>query len=195
MEPLKFIVSPHIVQDLGLNLYTSLPRVLVEFVANAYDADSPTGDILADKNRIDEERVKIKIALEAKKKTAKQNVDSVPEPEEETLPEDVQIIVEDQGQGMSREELRTKFLVTGRRRREVEKKSVSENGRLLMGRKGLGKLAGFGVARKVTLITRKKGDSFATKIVLDYDELLKYGSTHEIPIKEEQLAGGCVRLS
>ena len=43
-EPLKFIVAPHIVQDLGLNLYTSLPRVLVEFIANAYDADSPYAD-------------------------------------------------------------------------------------------------------------------------------------------------------
>ncbi len=39
--PLMFRVAPHIVEDLGLNLYTDLPRVLVEFVANAYDADSP----------------------------------------------------------------------------------------------------------------------------------------------------------
>ena len=47
-DPLKFIVAPHIVQDLGLNLYTSLPRVLVEFVANAYDADSKHAKIQFD---------------------------------------------------------------------------------------------------------------------------------------------------
>lgn len=39
-NPLMFKVAPHIVEDLGLNLYTTLPRVLVEFIANAYDADS-----------------------------------------------------------------------------------------------------------------------------------------------------------
>jgi len=39
-EPLKFKCSATLLQDLGLNLYTSLGKVLVEFVANAYDADS-----------------------------------------------------------------------------------------------------------------------------------------------------------
>jgi hypothetical protein len=48
-EPaLKFKVAPHIVEDLGLNLYTTLPRVLVEFVANAYDAVSPFARIQYD---------------------------------------------------------------------------------------------------------------------------------------------------
>ncbi len=42
---LTFKVAPHIVEDLGLNLYTTLARVLVEFVANAYDADSPHVDL------------------------------------------------------------------------------------------------------------------------------------------------------
>jgi hypothetical protein len=46
--PLKFKVAPHLVQDLGLNLYTSLARVLVEFVANAYDADSPDVNVTMD---------------------------------------------------------------------------------------------------------------------------------------------------
>ena len=49
---LKLEVAPHIVQDLGLNLYTSLPRVLVEFIANAHDADSPFAKINIDVSRI-----------------------------------------------------------------------------------------------------------------------------------------------
>ena len=44
-EHLSLEVASHIVQDLGLNLYTSLPRVLVEFIANAHDADSPHVDV------------------------------------------------------------------------------------------------------------------------------------------------------
>src|SRR6266849_8349353 len=60
-EPeLKFKVAPHLLQDLGLNLYTSLPRVLVEFVANAYDADSPSVDIRSDFALIESERNKLK---------------------------------------------------------------------------------------------------------------------------------------
>ena len=46
---LKLKVAPHIDEDLGLNLYTSLPRVLVEYVANAYDADSAYADVSLDK--------------------------------------------------------------------------------------------------------------------------------------------------
>ena len=55
-EKLKFKVAPHIVEDLGLNLYTNLPRVLVEFVANAYDADSPDARIAMDKEALDKAR-------------------------------------------------------------------------------------------------------------------------------------------
>src|SRR5262245_10333861 len=51
-EPLKFKVAPHLVQDLGLNLYTSLGKVLVEFVANAYDADSPYAHIRMEFDKI-----------------------------------------------------------------------------------------------------------------------------------------------
>jgi len=36
-EPLKFKIAAHLLQDLGLNLYTSLGKCWVEFVANAYE--------------------------------------------------------------------------------------------------------------------------------------------------------------
>ena len=67
---LKFKVAPHIVEDLGLNLYTSLPRVLVEFIANAYDADSPFATIRMDKDRIDAERKVLKVRWEEAKAKA-----------------------------------------------------------------------------------------------------------------------------
>src|SRR5690606_3062220 len=65
--PLKFKVAPHIVEDLGLNLYTSLPRVLVEFVANAYDADSPYATIRFDKAAIDQARKRLRTEYEGEK--------------------------------------------------------------------------------------------------------------------------------
>ena len=40
-----------------------------------------------------------------------------------------------------------------------------------MGRKGLGKLAGFGVAKRMVVTTRRAEDDYATRIELDYDSL------------------------
>jgi len=190
-EPLTFKVAPHIVEDLGLNLYSNLPRVLVEFIANAYDADSPNAKISLDKTRVDSERKILKAKWEEAKAKAEKEMKLAPRLAEATLPDDVVIKIADSGHGMTREDLADKFLVAGRRRRGKENKDVrSPGGRVLMGRKGLGKLAGFGVAKVVSLVTRAKGESHATKITLRYDELIDVSDTHEIPIKEERLDDG-----
>jgi hypothetical protein len=192
-KPLMFQVAPHIVQDLGLNLYTSLPRVLVEFVANAYDADSPDVQITLDPDEINKARRVVKAEWEleqAKKAGGKKDKDSNSSLNMRTLPPEVQIIILDHGHGMSREDLQDKFLIAGRRRREEEATVRSDKGRVIMGRKGLGKLAGFGIARNVVVISRKEGEAHATKITLDYDELIKKRLAHEVEVGEERLADG-----
>ena len=160
---LYFVVAPHIVQDLGLNLYTTLPRVLAEFVANAHDADSPDVDV-----RMDFEA--IRTAREALR--AEGDTESTPLAERE-LPSDLALTITDNGHGMSREEVQERFLIAGRRRRVEEDTERSPGKRILMGRKGLGKLAGFGVAKRMVVTTRRKEDDYATRIVLDYDSLTR----------------------
>lgn len=59
-----------------------------------------------------------------------------------------------------------------------------------MGRKGLGKLAGFGVARVVSVVTRRDGQNHATRITLKYDDIIRVTDTNEIPIVEERLDDG-----
>lgn len=190
-ESLKFIVAPHIVEDLGLNLYTSLPRVLVEYVANAYDADSGFVKIIMDKADIDSHREILVKKWELEKAEASVSESEVASLEKRTLPESVNITIEDAGLGMSRTDLQEKFLVAGRRRRDIDSTgSKTAGGRPLMGRKGLGKLAGFGVAQKITIITKAASDTHATKITLDYNEIIKVKNTNEIPIKEERLEDG-----
>jgi len=49
-----------------------------------------------------------------------------------------------------------------------------------MGRKGLGKLAAFGVAQRVTVRSKRKGDSYASEFTMDYDEI-KDSKLHEVP--------------
>ncbi len=189
--PLKFKVAPHIVEDLGLNLYTNLPRVLVEFIANAYDADSPSAKITLDKDRIDAERKILKARWEEAKAKAEKDKKPAPRLAETTLPDDISLVISDAGHGMGRKDLADKFLVAGRRRRGRDNNAIrSDGGRVLMGRKGLGKLAGFGVAKVVSVITRAKKETHATKITLRYDDLIKVSDTHEIPIEEERLDDG-----
>ncbi len=190
-HPLKFKVAPHIVEDLGLNLYTDLPRVLVEYVANAHDADSPWVDIEMDLERIREERLKLKSDFEQEKLEGKDPAEIVPLAER-TLPEEVEIVVKDVGCGMSRDELQNKFLIAGRRRRLAEPHlgNRTEGGRPLMGRKGLGKLAGFGVAKTVDVISRRSGEGHATHVSLRYEDLVREQDVSEVPVPDKKLDNG-----
>ncbi|MFL6521712.1 MAG: ATP-binding protein [Chthoniobacterales bacterium] len=186
-ESLKFKVSPHVVQDLGVNLYTTLSRVLVEFVANAYDADASFADITMDTEAIERARERVKVEFQIDKKN---KVTPLIPLAQRTIAAGVRIQIEDDGHGMSRKDLKEKFLVVGRRRREEESKVRSPNGRVLMGRKGLGKLAGFGVAHKVEVISRKNGESHATQITLDFEKLVAKRVSDEVRVPVKKLIGG-----
>lgn len=208
--PLRFKVAPNIVEDLGLNLYTELPRVLAEFVANAYDADSPHVDISIDLEAIAAARTTMRLAYQKDLKAASEALaqtqpkgkgkgtvsaelvaNQVEDLGTRELPADILITVEDAGTGMSRDALRDRFLVAGRRRRKEDPANgLTKKGRLIMGRKGLGKLAGFGVAKRIQVVTRAEGESHATKIHLIYDELVAESTTEDIEIKEERLEDG-----
>jgi hypothetical protein len=183
-DPLYFRVHAHIVEHLGVNLYTTLPRVLIEFLANAYDADASDVKISADLFAIGQARnvLRAEHKLELAKATDKL---AVPTLEKRTLPSDHKIVVQDWGHGMSLDDIRNKYLSIGRARREHEARSPG--GRPVMGRKGLGKLAAFGVAHQVEVVTKTKGASQATKIILDYDELQKKDRAEAVPIHFELL--------
>ncbi len=194
-EPLKFIVAPHIVEDLGLNLYTDLPRVLVEYVANAHDADSPFADVRMDLDRIRDERKRLRLAYDQERLDLKLGAteESALEPlSERTLPEDIKIVIEDAGLGMSREDFEKKFLIAGRRRRDAEREldARTPGGRPLMGRKGLGKLAGFGVAKTVCVESRREGETHATRITLRYEDLIRHRDVNSVEVPDEHLEDG-----
>ena len=74
----------------------------------------------------------------------------------------------DDGIGMSFEELNDSYLVVGLDRR-LTGRSRSPNGRHVMGRKGIGKLAGFGIAKTMRIETKKGGH--LTVFEMDFDEM------------------------
>ena len=82
----------------------------------------------------------------------------------------VSITVKDNGCGMSFEDIQNKFLSIGRDRREKDGDIPSPKyGRLPTGKKGLGKLALFGIAREITIDTVKDGKR--NRFILDWDTL------------------------
>ena len=89
-----------------------------------------------------------------------------------------EIKIKDDGVGISYEEINVKFLVIGRNRRDYEGDNPSAKyKRLPTGKKGLGKLALFGLAKTITITTVQAGKQ--NEFVLDWDDLMAaIGSYH-----------------
>ena len=117
---------------LGVNLYSSVPAVLSEAVANAWDADART--------------VKIEI-----------NGNS--------------ITIMDDGHGMTKDEGNKKYLTIGYERRAADG-PTSPGGRAVMGRKGIGKLSLFSVAKTIEIHTVKKGSREKAGFKMDLEKIV-----------------------
>ena len=139
---LEMTFDINILEHLGLKMYTSLPAVVAEFVANSWDAGAR------------EVRVTI--------------------PQGTQITSEYTVRIKDNGSGMTSDEVNKKFLVIGRPKRLEEGTDVIKvdgQERKVMGSKGIGKLAGFGVAGRVTILTIKKGH--LVKFTMDYDVMKK----------------------
>lgn len=169
-EKFQLRIQGGMLEALGINMYATIGKCLVEFVANSYDGEATQVSITIPVDRIEQARRDAR--AEAKREVEEDKRDPftvllTP------LPDDVAIVIEDDGHGMSPEDVARKFLPINRKRRVdegtgLETKLTSENGlRQVMGRKGLGKLAGFGAANKVVIRTKREGDTFATTFTLD----------------------------
>lgn len=82
------------------------------------------------------------------------------------------ITVTDDGVGMTWDDVQEHYLLIGRDRRAAEG-TVTPDGRPVMGRKGLGKLAGFGIARVVEVRTVRNG--WLTHFRMDFEEMTRGG--------------------
>ena len=123
-EPLEMKIELTVIEDLGIRLYSRLPQVLAEIVANAWDANAPTVEITLQEGNIND---------------------------------DSTIIVRDSGHGMTYGEIGDKYLRVGRKRRTEEGNKTKGKKRDVMGRKGIGKLSVFGIARKAEIRTVHDG--------------------------------------
>ena len=83
---------------------------------------------------------------------------------------DSEIVVLDDGHGMTRLQAQEMYLVVGRKRRLTDQ-GKTPKGRLVHGRKGIGKLAAFGTAEMLDCYSVRDGRSVSFR--LDYDKIRK----------------------
>ena len=112
---LVMTISLNALEHLGINLYSNVPAVLSEIVANSWDADAREVSIHINKG-----------------------TDT--------------ITIQDDGTGMDRNAVIDRFLTVGFKRRDVLGETTPL-GRKPMGRKGIGKLSIFSVARDARVYT------------------------------------------
>ncbi|WP_145144401.1 ATP-binding protein [Roseomonas gilardii] len=132
-------VSLNVLEHLGINLYSNVPSVLSEIVANAWDADAG--------------RVRIRFDRIANT-----------------------FVIQDDGTGMTADEVNERFLMVGHRRRDIQPGQTAK-GRMPMGRKGIGKLSLFSIASTVTIETAKDGEknAFRMELAAIRDEIRRAG--------------------
>jgi len=130
---LQMTFDPLVIDDLGAKLYSTLPPIISELIANGHDACAK------------------KVFIELK-----------------GIGENKKIIITDDGFGMSFNEIDDKYLRIGRKRREVGDEEIKCD-RLPMGKKGLGKLAFFGIAKKASIKTINQNEEITFE--MDWDKI------------------------
>jgi len=152
-EKVKFKILPRLLDNIGLAMYSSVPKAISELVANSYDADAT--------------EVFINIITDAK--TGKIT----------------EITIVDNGEGMSAYEIKNVYLSLGyNKRKDVKKTNKYE--RKPIGNKGIGKLAGLGIAQNMKVISCKNGEKSILEINREYfeDDNLDLSNV-EFPFKVE----------
>lgn len=85
------------------------------------------------------------------------------------------IIIQDKGCGMTYDDCQNYFLTVGRdRRKELGREYSEEKERPILGRKGIGKFAGFGIAKVIEIKTVSKKTGELTNFKLDIEKILEY---------------------
>jgi len=140
-EPFQMDFDIYTIKHLGLQMYSTLPPVIGELVANAWDANATRVEITIPETPIDEHTSEITIM--------------------------------DDGIGMSDGDIRKKYLIIGRDRREAEGSDATPppKSRPIMGRKGIGKFSAFGIAKEMEIESIR--DGHCSRFVMNYDEMLQ----------------------
>jgi uncharacterized protein (UPF0335 family) len=178
-------ISRLTIDKLGVKLYDKVSAVVAELIANGYDADAEKVTV----------RLPLGVAL-AKKDENKNPVDL-----------GYVIEVEDDGHGMTPQEAQDFYLEVGRDRRlhKGQGSTSRDKQRPVMGRKGIGKLAPFGICSRIEVLSaggkKSRKGYLVTHFYMDYGTIVTDKET-EVPLERGSLdrtykatSGTTIRLS
>ena len=147
-------ISRQTVDKLGVKLYDRASAVVAELIANSFDSDA--------------ELVRVNLPLS-----------TLLNPNGDSATNDYVIEVRDDGHGMNPEEADRHFLVVGKDRRKnaTQGSKSREKKRPVMGRKGIGKLAPFGICRQIEVIssggTLTPNGFLTAHFIMDYEDIVQ----------------------
>lgn len=146
--PYKMEFDIGTIKHLGLQMYSTLPPVIGELVANGWDANASRVEITIPGTALDVDKS--------------------------------EVIIVDNGIGMSDQDVRTKYVITGRDRRESEgtDETPAPLKRKVMGRKGIGKFSSFGIAREIEIESVKSGET--SRFIMNYDKMIEQSAKRSI---------------
>ncbi|MFC1590272.1 ATP-binding protein [Candidatus Omnitrophota bacterium] len=143
----QMTMSLNVLKHLGIKLYSNIPAVLSEVVANAWDADAEKVDIKIDKNKI---------------------------------------TVSDDGLGMTVQESNAKYLLVGYDRRSQKGEAITpKHKRRVMGRKGIGKLSLFSIAKTIEVHSMKDKEKHGFVMNADAIEKLLEAQDNQVYYPKE----------
>ena len=126
----QMTLSLNVLNHLGIGLYSNVPAVLSETIANSWDADAT--------------EVTVDIDVQGKR-----------------------ITIQDNGHGMSVDDANERYLHVGYERRKAGQAKTPEFNRSVMGRKGIGKLSLFSIARTVEVHSVRNGIPHGFRMNID----------------------------
>ncbi len=142
----KFISAGQKILNTIKGHFSVSPRILDHFGIQAYDSIKKSLVELAS-NSYDADATEVNISLPTQ------------------IEKDSEIIIDDNGTGMSTQEFQDHYLQIGRNRRQESNNDTSPiKKRKIIGNKGIGKLAGFGIAGLIRVETCKNSIKTATNL-------------------------------
>lgn len=146
-------ISRLTIDKLGIHMYDRVSAVIAELIANSYDADATN----------------VTVTLPFGKYLAKQQAG-------QTIDLEHEITIEDDGIGMLSHEVNDFYLKVGANRRS-DRGEKTASGRRVLGRKGIGKLAPFGICQEIRVVSAggapdDSGMYEVCDLLLQYDSIL-----------------------
>lgn len=159
---MKFTYNPRIIRHLGYELITSDEIAITELIKNSYDARAENVFIqfLSSINEFDKNRSRVEIPEAIITSVEKLNSHGI-------------IVIEDDGKGMTYEILQKGFFEVGSTLKKDERKDIdADDSSLILGDKGIGRLAAQRIAPTLIVETLAEGNNITNIIEVQWAEFI-----------------------